>query len=186
MHLLPDEILETIKMVDLESLDIRTVTMGISLLDCIDKSAEKTAENIYNKITRLGKNLVVTADKVAAKYGVPIVNKRVSVTPIAIVGNATDAEDYTIFAKALDKAAKEIGIDFIGGFTALVDKGFTEGDKKLIASSRPSGVVIRTSWWVGLASAKNDSSWAQKASAVSLSKRSWLVRPMISSRDLPT
>lgn len=134
MHLLPDEILETIKMVDLESLDIRTVTMGISLLDCIDKSAEKTAENIYNKITRLGKNLVVTADKVAAKYGVPIVNKRVSVTPIAIVGNATDAEDYTIFAKALDKAAKEIGIDFIGGFTALVDKGFTEGDKKLIAS----------------------------------------------------
>lgn len=134
MHLLPDEILETIKMVDLESLDIRTVTMGISLLDCIERSAEKTAENIYAKITRLGKDLVSTADKVAAKYGVPIVNKRVSVTPIAIIGNATDATDYTIFAKALDRAAKEIGIDFIGGFTALVDKGFTEGDRKLIAS----------------------------------------------------
>ena len=102
MHLLPDEILETIKMVDLESLDIRTVTMGISLLDCIDRSAEKTAENIYNKITTLGKDLVATADRVAAKYGVPIVNKRVSVTPIAIIGNATDATDYTIFAKALD------------------------------------------------------------------------------------
>ena len=134
MHLLPDEILETIKMVDLESLDIRTVTMGISLLDCIDRSAEVTAENIYKKITTLGKDLVKTADKVAAKYGVPIVNKRVSVTPIAIIGNATDATDYTIFAKALDRAAKEIGIDFIGGFTSLVDKGFTEGDKKLIAS----------------------------------------------------
>lgn len=134
MHLLPNEILETIKMVDTQNLDVRTVTMGISLLDCIDRSGEVTAENIYNKIVRYGKNLVETAERVAKKYGVPIVNKRVSVTPIAIIGNATDAEDYTIFAKALDRAAKEIGIDFIGGFSALVEKGYTPGDRKLIAS----------------------------------------------------
>lgn len=134
MHLLPSEILETIEMVDSQCLDIRTVTMGISLLDCIDPSGEKTAEKIYNKIVKHGSKLVETADRVAEKYGVPIVNKRVSVTPIAIIGNATDADDYTIFAKALDKAAEKIGIDFIGGFTALVEKGYTPGDKKLIDS----------------------------------------------------
>jgi hypothetical protein len=134
MHLLPNEILETIKMVDTQNLDVRTVTMGISLLDCIEKSGEATAENIYNKIVKYGKNLVATANRVSKKYGVPIVNKRVSVTPIAIIGNATDAEDYTIFAKALDRAAKKIGIDFIGGFSALVEKGYTPGDIKLINS----------------------------------------------------
>ena len=134
MNLLPDEILETIDMIEMQNLDVRTVTMGISLLDCIETSAEKTAENIYNKIVKNGKDLVKIADEVASKYNVPIVNKRVSVTPIAIIGNATDATDYTIFAKALDKAAKEIGIDFIGGFSALVDKGFTKGDLRLIES----------------------------------------------------
>ena len=134
MLLLPDEILETINMISTYSLDVRTVTMGISLLDCIDPSAEKTAENIYNKIVKYGKNLVEYADEISSKYNVPIVNKRVSVTPIAIIGNSTDAEDYTIFAKALDRAATEIGIDFIGGFSALVDKGFTKGDIRLINS----------------------------------------------------
>ena len=134
MLLLPDEILETINMISMYNLDVRTVTMGISLLDCIDPSAEKTAENIYNKIVKYGKNLVAYADEVSSKYNVPIVNKRVSVTPIAIIGNSTDAEDYTIFAEALDKAATEIGIDFIGGFSALVDKGFTKGDINLINS----------------------------------------------------
>ena len=134
MNLLPDEILETIDMVEMQHLDVRTVTMGISLLDCIDADAEKTAENIYNKITENGKDLVKIADEVASKYNMPIINKRVSVTPISIIGNATNAEDYTIFAKALDKAAKTIGIDFIGGFSALVDKGFTKGDVKLINS----------------------------------------------------
>ena len=134
MNLLPDEILETIDMIEMQNLDVRTVTMGISLLDCIETSAEKTAENIYNKIVKNGKDLVKIADEVASKYNVPIVNKRVSVTPIAIIGNATDATDYTIFAKVLDKAAKEIGIDFIGGFSALVDKGFTKGDLRLIES----------------------------------------------------
>ena len=132
--LLANEILETINMVDMQNLDVRTVTLGISLLDCIDPSAEKTAKNIYNKIVAKGKDLVRIADDVAAKYNVPIVNKRVSVTPIAIIGNATDATDYTIFAKALDDAAIEIGIDFIGGFSALVDKGFTQGDLNLINS----------------------------------------------------
>ncbi|WP_321329139.1 PFL family protein [uncultured Ilyobacter sp.] len=134
MHIVANEILETIQMVDMQNLDVRTVTMGISLLDCIDRDHKVTCENIYNKIIKYGRNLVEIADKVAAKYGVPIVNKRVSVTPIAVIGGATDAEDYTCFAEALDKAAKEIGIDFIGGFSALVEKGFTSADKKLIAS----------------------------------------------------
>ena len=132
--LLANEILETINMVDMQNLDVRTVTLGFSLLDCIDPRAEKTAKNIYNKIVAKGKDLVSIADDVAAKFNVPIVNKRVSVTPIAIIGNATDATDYTIFAKALDDAAIEIGIDFIGGFSALVDKGFTQGDLNLINS----------------------------------------------------
>ena len=114
MLLLPDEILETINMISMYNLDVRTVTMGISLLDCIDPSAEKTAEKIYNKIVKYGKNLVEYADEISSKYNVPIVNKRVSVTPIAIIGNSTDTDDYTIFAKALDRAATDIGIDFIG------------------------------------------------------------------------
>ena len=134
MNFLPDEILETIGMVDMQNLDVRTVTLGISLLDCIDSDAEKTAENIYNKIVLKGENLVKIADEVASKYNVPIVNKRVSVTPISIIGNATNAHDYTVFAKALDRAAKKIGIDFIGGFSALVEKGFTQGDINLINS----------------------------------------------------
>ena len=134
MNFLPDEILETIGMVDMQNLDVRTVTLGISLLDCIDSDAEKTAENIYNKIVLKGENLVKIADEVASKYNVPIVNKRVSVTPISIIGNATNAHDYTVFAKALDRAAKKIGIDFIGGFSDLVEKGFTQGDINLINS----------------------------------------------------
>ena len=134
MNFLPDEILETIGMVDMQNLDVRTVTLGISLLDCIDSDAEKTAENIYNKIVLKGENLVKIADEVASKYNVPIVNKRVSVTPISIIGNATNAHDYTVFATALDRAAKKIGIDFIGGFSALVEKGFTQGDINLINS----------------------------------------------------
>lgn len=143
MHVLANsnEILETIKMVDMQNLDIRTVTLGISLLDCIDKNAEKTCENIYNKILKYGKNLVNIANAVSNKYGVPIVNKRVSVTPISIIAGATDADDYTIFAETLDKAAKDIGIDFIGGFSALVEKGFTESDLKLI-NSIPKALTV--------------------------------------------
>ena len=134
MNLLPDEIIETISMIDMQHLDVRTVTLGISLLDCIDFDADKTARNIYNKIVENGKNLVKFADEVSSKYNVPIVNKRVSVTPISLIGNATNTDDYSIFAKALDKAAKKIGVDFIGGFSALVEKGFTKGDINLINS----------------------------------------------------
>lgn len=134
MGFLPEEIYETIQMVDMQNLDVRTVTMGISLLDCIDRDQNKTADNIYNKIVKYGKDLVEKAEEVSRKYGVPIVNKRVSVTPIAIVAASTDATDYVVFAKALDRAASEIGVDFIGGFSALVEKGFTKSDLKLIKS----------------------------------------------------
>lgn len=129
-----NRILETVRMLDEENLDIRAVTLGISLLDCIDSNGEKTRENIYNKITTLGKDLVKKADEVGKKYGVEIVNKRVSVTPIALIAGASGNDDYVAYAKTLDKAAKEIGVDFIGGFSALVQGEMTEADEKLIRS----------------------------------------------------
>ncbi len=129
-----DEIMETIRMVDQEHLDIRTITMGISLFDCIDTDEKKAKEKIYNKITKCAKNLVKVADEIEKKYGIPIVNKRVSVTPISLIAQATSEEDYIEFAKTMDKAAFSLGIDFIGGFSALVHKGFTKGDKTLIES----------------------------------------------------
>lgn len=127
-------ILETVRMLDQENLDIRTVTLGISLLDCIDKDADIACEKIYNKIIKYGKNLVEYANEIGKKYGVEIVNKRVSVTPIALIAGATEEKDYTKFAKALDKAAKEIGVDFIGGFSALVHGEMTPADEILINS----------------------------------------------------
>lgn len=127
-------VLETLDMFDRQNLDVRTVTMGINLLDCASPSLEETCDKIYNKITRVAKNLVKTADQVGALYGVPIVNKRIAVTPIALVGAACGADNYTPIALALDAAAKEVGIDFIGGFSALVEKGMTDSDKVLIAS----------------------------------------------------
>lgn len=129
-----NQVVETIRMIDEEKLDIRTITMGISLLDCIDPSAEKACDKIYNKIKMKAQNLVSVAQKIEAEYGIPIINKRVSVTPISIIAGASDTEDYTIFAETLDKVAKEIGVDFIGGFSALVQKGYTKGDHHLIAS----------------------------------------------------
>ena len=123
MNLLPDEILETIDMIEMQNLDVRTVTMGISLLDCITSSAEQTAENIYNKIVKNGRDLVKIADEVASKYNVPIVNKRVSVTPIAIIGNATDATDYTIFAKHWIKLQKKSELILLVDFQRLLIKG---------------------------------------------------------------
>ncbi|MBE7023468.1 MAG: PFL family protein [Ruminococcaceae bacterium] len=128
------EIMETIKMIDDEHLDIRTITMGISLLDCIDSSAEKACEKIYEKITRLAKDLVKTGEDISRQYGIPIINKRISVTPISIVAGASDAENYVMFAETLDRAAKATGVNFIGGFSALVQKGFTKGDRILIES----------------------------------------------------
>lgn len=118
------QVTETIAMIEEQNFDVRTITMGISLLDCIDSDIDKAAEKVYNKIVSKAKNLVAVGDEIAAELGIPIVNKRVSVTPISIIGAATDATDYVPFAKALDRAAKEIGINFIGGFSALVQKGY--------------------------------------------------------------
>lgn len=129
-----NNILETIRMIEEEKLDIRTITMGISLLDCIDSDGEKCRDNIYNKITNCAKDLVKVGKEIENEFGIPIVNKRVSVTPISIIAGATNDEDYVEFAKTLDKAAEDLGIDFIGGFSALVEKGCTKGDEILIKS----------------------------------------------------
>ena len=128
------EIMETIRMLEEEKLDIRTITMGISLSDCADSDGEKAREKIYNKITKYAGDLVKTAEEIEVKYDIPIINKRISVTPISLVAAASGDQDYIEFAKTLDRAAKEVGVDFIGGFSALVHKGMTEADKKLINS----------------------------------------------------
>lgn len=129
-----DKILETVRMLDQDNLDIRAVTLGISLLDCIDSDGEKAREKIYKKIVKYGKNLVEKANEIGKKYGVEIVNKRVSVTPISLIAAASNDDNYVEFARTLDKAAKEIGVDFIGGFSALVQGEMTESDEKLIKS----------------------------------------------------
>ena len=125
---------ETIAMIEEQNFDIRTITMGISLLDCIDPDIDKAAEKIYAKITDKARDLVKVGNEISAELGIPIVNKRVCVTPIAIIGAATDAADYVPLAKAMDEAAQKVGIDFIGGFSALVQKGYAKGDKILIDS----------------------------------------------------
>lgn len=126
------EILQTVEMIDQQHLDVRTVTMGISLLDCCDTDAKAACRKIYDKITRSAKDLVRTGEEIEAEFGIPIVNKRISVTPIALVAGASETEDYVPFAKALDAARAETGVNFVGGFSALVQKGFTSGDKKLL------------------------------------------------------
>lgn len=130
------EVNETNKMIEQENLDVRTITMGISLLDCIDSNLEKVNENIYNKITKYAEKLVETGDKIAMEYGIPIVNKRISVTPIALIGGAAcrSTEDFVSIAKTLDKAAKTVGVNFIGGYSALVSKGMTPAEELLIRS----------------------------------------------------
>ena len=125
---------ETIAMIEEQNFDIRTITMGISLLDCIDPDIDKAAEKIYAKITDKARDLVKVGNEISAELGIPIVNKRVCVTPIAIIGAATDAADYVPLAKAMDEAAQKVGIDFIGGFSALVQNGYAKGDKILIDS----------------------------------------------------
>lgn len=129
-----EEIMETIHMVSDENLDVRTITMGINLMDCADSNAKKAATKIYDKICKKAEKLVVTGESISRDFGIPIVNKRISVTPISLVAAASDCDDYTIFAKALDCAAKDVGVNFLGGFSALVHKGMTESDSKLIAS----------------------------------------------------
>jgi len=125
---------ETIAMIEEQNFDIRTITMGISLLDCIDPDIDKAAEKIYAKIIDKARDLVKVGNEISAELGIPIVNKRVCVTPIAIIGAATDAVSYVPLAKAMDEAAQKVGIDFIGGFSALVQKGYAKGDKILINS----------------------------------------------------
>jgi uncharacterized protein len=130
----PQEILETIRMVQMENLDIRTITMGISLRDCSDRDIHSTARRAYDKICRLGGKLVRTGEDIAAEYGIPVINKRISVTPAALVMESADSEDCLVFAQALDRAAREVGVNFLGGYSALVQKGMTRGDRALIAS----------------------------------------------------
>ena len=127
-----NEILSTIRMIDQQHLDIRTITMGISLLDCCDSDAKRACEKIYDKITKSAKDLVKTGEAIEREFGIPIVNKRISVTPIALVAGASDTEDYVPFAAALDRARAETGVNFVGGFSALVQKGMTPADEKLI------------------------------------------------------
>ena len=134
INIATNEILETIKMIRDEHLDIRTITMGISLLDCADEDPKRACEKIYDKITRYAKNLVKTGEEISSRYGIPIINKRISVTPISIVASASKTDDYTPFAKTLDRAARELGVNFIGGYSALVYKGFSKGDEYLIKS----------------------------------------------------
>ena len=128
------EVQETNKMIQEANLDIRTITMGISLLDCISGDMDKLCENIYNKITTCAKDLVSVGEQISKKYGIPIVNKRISVTPIALVAGATKATSYVPIAKPLDRAAEAAGVNFIGGFSALVQKGMSPADRVLIES----------------------------------------------------
>ncbi len=118
-----NDVLSTVQMIDRQHLDIRTITMGISLLSCADRDAKAACEKIYDKITRYAEGLVKTGEDIEREFGIPIVNKRISVTPIALVAAASETEDYVPFAVALDRAAKAVGVNFIGGFSALVQKG---------------------------------------------------------------
>ena len=130
------EVLETNKMIEKENLDVRTITLGISLLDCIDSNLDKLNENIYTKIKTVAKDLVSTGEAIEKEFGIPIVNKRISVTPMALVGSAAckTSEDFVTLAKTMDRAAKEVGVNLIGGYSALVSKGMTRADELLIRS----------------------------------------------------
>ncbi len=130
------EVVETNEMIEKENLDVRTITLGISLLDCIDSDLDKVCEKIHNKIYETAKDLVKTGEQISREYGIPIVNKRISVTPIALIGGAAcrTSSDFVKIAKTLDKVAKEVGVNFIGGYSALVSKGMTKADRLLIES----------------------------------------------------
>lgn len=130
------EVIETNDMIDKDLLDVRTITIGISLLDCIDTDLNKLCDNIYNKITNVAKNLVRVGDDISRDFGVPIVNKRISVTPIALIGGSAckSVNDFVKIAKTLDKAAKDTGVNFLGGYSAVVSKGITASDRLLMES----------------------------------------------------
>ncbi|MEE6654508.1 PFL family protein [Limosilactobacillus fermentum] len=129
-----EKIQETIRMIADENLDVRTITMGISLLDCIDSDSDRACQKIYDKITTKAQDLVKVGRQIEAEFGLPIVNKRVTVTPIALIAAASGDADYVKYAKTLDRAAHAVGIDFIGGFSALTQKGYQSGDRVLINS----------------------------------------------------
>ncbi|MCD8054477.1 MAG: PFL family protein [Lachnospiraceae bacterium] len=130
------EVIETNRMIEEEKLDVRTITMGISLLDCCDPDLDRLNQKIYEKITRYAKDLVKTGQDIEREYGIPIVNKRISVTPIALVGGAAcqSPEDFVTIARTLDRAAREVGVNFLGGYSALVSKGMSQADRNLILS----------------------------------------------------
>ena len=128
------DIIETINMIDNENLDVRTITMGISLLSCIDDDIDKACTKIYDKICRYAQDLVKTGNDISSEYGIPIINKRIAVTPIAMVASACQTQKIVKFALALEKAARTVGVNFIGGYSALVQKGFSDGDYALIES----------------------------------------------------
>jgi uncharacterized protein (UPF0210 family) len=130
----PQEILETIRMVQMESLDIRTITMGISLRDCADPDLQRAAQKAYDKICRQAGRLVAVGQEIEREYGIPIINKRISVTPVALVAESSASGDYVRFAERLERAAEDVGVNFIGGFSALVHKGMTPGDRMLLRS----------------------------------------------------
>lgn len=126
--------METIKMIEKEKLDIRTITMGISLLDCCDASGKAARRKIYDKITKQAEKLVRVGEEIETEYGIPIINKRISVTPMALIAQASEDTSYVAFAKTLDEAASAVGVNFIGGFSALVQKGYSKGDRILLDS----------------------------------------------------
>ena len=132
------EVHETNQMISQENLDVRTITMGISLLDCIDSDLDRLNEKIYERITTRAKDLVKTGEDIAREYGIPIVNKRISVTPIALVGASAcrTTDDFVRIAQTLDAAAKQVGVNFIGGYSALVSKGMTPAEELLIQIGR--------------------------------------------------
>lgn len=131
-----NEVLETNKMIEKENLDVRTITLGVSLMDCIDSDLDKLNEKIYNKITTVAKDLVATGVEIEKEFGIPIVNKRISVTPIALIGGAAckTSDDFVTIAKTLDRARKDVGVNFLGGYSALVSKGMTRADELLLRS----------------------------------------------------
>jgi len=134
VHITPEEVVETLTMVTQQNLDIRTVTLGLSLASCADPDITVMADKVYAHVTKAAANLVPVVEQIEREFGIPIVNKRISVTPIAQLAAACDAEDISPLAEALDRAAHEVGVDFIGGFSALVHKGMGDGDRRLIAS----------------------------------------------------
>lgn len=129
-----DEILQTIRMIETEHLDVRTITMGISLFDCIADDVDRLCNNVYAKLCRCAKDLVSTGEKIEKEFGIPIINKRISVTPVSLIGSGLESEQYVKIAQTLDRAAADLGVNFIGGYGALVQKGYTVGARRLIES----------------------------------------------------